>query len=84
MFSAHARKRARERYGLEVTDEDYQEIAEQIRDGRAIKLGARSRKTNVYLTCCQGEDLVIVFDRGSKVIISCLPIDWELKRGILK
>lgn len=66
-----------ERYGIEVSDEDSRSIADQIREGRALKLGHHGRSTSIYLITIQGLDAVIVYNRKVKSVITFLPLQWE-------
>lgn len=76
-MTAHARQRALERYGLDVNDDDFRSISEQVTCGRAIKLGRQGSATSVYLVTVQGKDAVVVYRRQSKCVITFLPLTWE-------
>ncbi|MGZ3686828.1 MAG: hypothetical protein ACXWPM_01100 [Bdellovibrionota bacterium] len=73
----HAALRARERYGIQVRPEDFDSIREQIRVGRAIKLGRKGSRTSIYLVTVQGGDAVVVYNRRAKFVITFLPLAWE-------
>lgn len=73
----HARLRAKQRYGLTVGAEDARAIREQVMSGRALKLGKTGRRTSVYLVTVQQQDCVVVYNRGAKIVITFLPLNWN-------
>lgn len=75
----HARERARQRYGIELTGEDFRSIEEQVVVGHAIKLGPKGRRTSIYLVTVQGQDMVVVYNRREAFVITVLPIEWEIR-----
>ncbi len=74
---SHAQERARERYGLNIYTADIRDIQDQIRDGRAVKVGLKGRITSIYQVVVQGIDAVVVYNRRTKLVITFLPLEWK-------
>ena len=70
----HAIRRARERYGLEVSVQEYNEACQRICEGRWIKhLEDESLRLTHYLVELAGKQVPVVFDRHRKTIVTVLP-----------
>lgn len=72
---SHARERARERYGLELTDADYCDMRQQCRDERGVCIGRKTGSTvKIWLVWWSAARRVVpvYYLKGS--ILSVLPI----------
>ena len=77
MITSHARLRAEERYGIDPTFDDYEEISRQIQDGDAEKIGKHGTATSVYKVIVRKKECFVVYHRKEKCVITFLPLDWE-------
>lgn len=73
----HAKQRARERYSLAVYAEDFDDIALQVADGRAEKVGEHGKATSIYKVTVQQKICIIVYNRKAKSVITFLPMDYQ-------
>lgn len=69
----HARRRARERYGLHLTDDQVRSIANRIKDGEAQVLRRPTCRIWIYRVHWQRRDLIAAYDRKRQTIASFLP-----------
>jgi hypothetical protein len=70
---AHARRRARERYGVSLTKPSFHAIVQQIQNGKATFLGRTSLRVTEWIVPFEGAKLRVVYDRKRKTIVTCLP-----------
>jgi hypothetical protein len=73
----HATRRARERYGLSLDRETYNQLVKKIRTGRDVKLLEReSRRVSHYLVKHEDRWYPIVFDWVRNTIVTFLPNEY--------
>lgn len=70
---AHAKRRALERYGLEINRHQMREIVKQIQSGKAKHLLTQSNRTSVKLVSFNNTELIAVYDKLRKNIVTFLP-----------
>jgi hypothetical protein len=72
---SHAKARAKERFGIDLTNEDLRRIVRDIESGVAIFiLPARgSRDVGLYDVILRSRLVRIVYDRVTKVVVTVLP-----------
>jgi len=69
----HTRQRASERFGADLSAADYTKLVRmvQLRQGRQLK--DREKGREVWLLRFQGRKLPVVYDVGTRAIVSVLP-----------
>lgn len=70
---SHCLRRFRERYGISITDNDYQIIVKMIQDGKATCIEKQSNRVSVFEIDYRGEKLQVCYDKNSKQISTVLP-----------
>ncbi len=71
---SHAKRRCRERCGLELTRSNYQQITVMIQNEQGICLKEDSR-TNVWIIRFKGQDLKVIYDCEKRMITTFLPLN---------
>ena len=75
----HARRRAKQRYGLDLSTDQLRAIANRIKDGRASLLRSCSNRVGIYQVPYQQQLLVVAYDRKRGQVSSFLPPNsWEV------
>jgi hypothetical protein len=74
-FTEHARDRARERYGLELSDADLQGIWRTCVNRTAL-LAKADDKTHIFIVQFKGTSVVPVLPANDERIITFLPSDF--------
>lgn len=69
----HAKRRALERYDLALNRDDLRAWVKQIQEGQARKLEQQSLRVGKYVITHQGQEVVVIYDRHRKTIVTCLP-----------
>lgn len=81
----HTQKRAKERYDLTITREDYLSLCSRIKRGldnsTVTKLKRQSNTRIIVLVPWGGKELVTVYDSRRKLVSTVLP--YEAKQQIL-
>lgn len=70
----HAKKRAKERYDLELNRAKLEELVSMIQNGEAVKYDQRSLRSASYIVIYEFQYLRIVYDRHRKTIVTFLPL----------
>lgn len=71
----HAKRRALERYGLEVTEEVRDNLKSKVARGDGVFLYRTSRRVSVWELTLEGNEYRIAYDKNRKEIITFLPND---------
>jgi hypothetical protein len=79
--SRHARRRARERYALDLHQDAQQQIIRMIQDGEARFIRRQSQRVSLWEVEHDGLRLPIVYDRKRKTIVTVLPQEELLSKG---
>lgn len=70
----HATRRAKERHGLDLSRDDFDDMVREIQTGRAAILEKQSNTRSVFLVSApKHSKLAVVYDRKRKVIVTVLP-----------
>lgn len=70
----HAKRRAFERYGIQITGTDISKIRRIIRTGKADSIKKCSNSRSVYLVLYRDIQWKVVYSRTMKTIITILPL----------
>lgn len=81
----HAKRRAYERYGLQMNRRDRQELISRIVNGEGKFIPSdptdqKYRHRVMWLIDYRDRDLLLIFDRQAKALITFLPIEKYLDR----
>ncbi len=68
----HARRRARTRYGVDLTDRDLDEMISEIQAGQAEHVEKQSNRVSVFIV---RDKFKVVYDKVRKSIATFLPMD---------
>lgn len=71
----HARRRALQRYDLDLRDEDLDLITGMIQTGKATFVEKQSNRVSVFTLKFKEKDVKVVYDRQRQNIVTFLPID---------
>jgi len=82
--SAHARRRVVERFGFPIGEERLEEIAEEIRQGRAKFLYRTSNRVTVWETMIEERPARVVYDKRTKRIVTVIrpEDDCKIEEGV--
>lgn len=75
-MTTHAIERALERYGLQLSKNDFERISKRIAQGQAEKLKKVTKHISVYEIYVNSIRIKLVYDRHTKFVITVLPPDW--------
>lgn len=73
----HAKKRAVQRYGLELSRIDVAQIIETIQRNGAQFIERQSNRVTVWSVPFEDRNLKVVYDKMRKSIVTCLPEGFE-------
>lgn len=76
----HARKRARERLGLELGDDTHRRIVGVIQSSRSRVVERQSHRVTVHDVDLDGATYRVVYDRHRKQVVTFLPPDEPVRR----
>lgn len=68
----HAMRRAKERYGIEYTQELKKDFIHQIQTSQAVHVEKKSGRVSTFLVNYQGKVLKVVYDNKRKEIVTFL------------
>ena len=86
----HAKKRAKERFGIDLNRHEYAKLVEDINTRRAALVGKISKRIEVYVIYFKnGSKAHAIYDRTRKTIATFLPVSWQIsdidyQRGIAR
>lgn len=69
----HAIRRARERYGLHLTQNDLAQLVRDIQEGRAWLTARQSNRVSHYDMMTRGLTVRVVYDHARHQIVTFLP-----------
>lgn len=69
----HAKRRIRERYGISVNRHQLRDIAEQIRQGRALFVERQSNRVTRWVVEYQGKKILVIYDSLRGNVVTALP-----------
>lgn len=68
----HAKKRALERYGLDLSNNDLFEIIKNIKSGYAEHIQKQTNRLKLYKTLVKQTDVYVVYDKSRKTVVTFL------------
>ena len=74
----HSQKRAWERFGMRLSDDDYRELCRAVQGGQARFILAQSRRISLHEVQFGGQRMVAVWDKARSRICSFLRPDQVL------
>lgn len=75
MSTPHAITRAKERYGLDLTENDLWDIAKRVKDGDSVLVGKQTDASEVHMVKVNGIIVRCVVSKGRERIITFLPVN---------
>jgi len=76
----HAKRQAQLRYNVALSSEDLSRMVNMIRDGRALFVVRKSLRVSCWKVFLEGREMVVLYDRQRKAIVTFLPSDcWEVR-----
>lgn len=73
ILNAHAKKRAEERYGLDLNKQARNEIVEMIQTNQAKFVGKQSNTRTLWQVSYQEQNLNVVYDKARSTMCTVLP-----------
>ena len=73
ILNAHAKKRAEERYGLNLNKEARHEIVSMIQTNQAEFVGKQSNNRSLWRVNYQNQSLNVVYDKARSTMCTVLP-----------
>lgn len=84
-LSLHSIERAIQRFGIQLTTKDLDEMVRQIHVNEAEFLGMSERGTSIFVVKVQGVEVPVFYKKNQKCIGSILPPEaieeWRAKRA---
>lgn len=71
----HTKRRAKERYGLYLKENDIINIVSMIQKGKAKHVLTESLRVTIWHVNYLGKELKVVYDKKRKTLITALPLD---------
>lgn len=75
----HAKRRALERYGLNLNRKSYYEIVRLIQKGKALPINSVSNRSKTFYLVYNGKALKVAYDNKRHTITTFLPLDGVSK-----
>lgn len=72
----HARSRAMQRFGINLTPAKQAAIVRMIQTGRAEKVDRQSHRVTRWLVTIDGDRMFVVYDKQRKTIATVMPPEW--------
>lgn len=72
----HARRRAMERFGIDLDQNARCSILSQIQNGRSILVRRQSNRVVVHEVTVDSTTMHVVYDKIRKEIVTVLPVEW--------
>lgn len=69
----HAKRRAEERYALELNRDDLRNIVQRIQQNQATHVEKQSHRVSVFDLTYNNIDVRVVYDKNRKTIVTFLP-----------
>ena len=83
-WTMHAKIRAEERYGLDLSHEDFEAILAEIQSGRSPCMRMVEKVGRVHIVRFHGDILIVALALDKDVITTMLPPDYFCKGSTLK
>lgn len=72
---AHAKRRYQERYEIELTRSNYQQMVGMIRDGQGTLIKRDGARASIWIISFKGKEIKVVYDHAKQAITTFLPFD---------
>lgn len=72
----HCLHRLRERFGVNLSENDYYGIINQIQNNKAKFVDRQSNRVTIWQLVIQQQDVVVCYDKIRKEIITAIPAAW--------
>ena len=79
--SMHARRRANERLGIRLSDDDLRAIVAQVQSGQARFIEKQSRRISVFYTTFRDDGFFFVYDKQRQTIVTFLTKEMIAERS---
>lgn len=73
----HAKRRAQERFGLELNRHQLRELVKQIQSGKAEHVETQSNRVSIKRVKFEGSFYTVAYDKNRQTIITFLPEDYD-------
>lgn len=70
----HARRRARERYGLNLSNKDITQIVRSIRSGGSISTTKQTNTRTLHVIIYDGQEMRVIYDNKRHNVCTFLPV----------
>jgi len=80
----HFKRRATERFGLDINKQIQKEIIARIKKNQTVMLFKQSNRVSHYLITYKGVDFVVVYDRHRGNLVTALEYNEEKYSGLAK
>jgi hypothetical protein len=71
----HAKKRAKQRFGLSLNRHSYGEMVKMIQSGKATFVSSSSSRVKIFSVPYDGNNYKVIYDNKRKKIVTFLPED---------
>lgn len=75
----HAKRRAMERYGIDLNRHKRLEMVHMIQNGKAECVRKQSHRVSIFSLQYEGKEVIVVYDRQRKTLASFLPIEAKFE-----
>ena len=76
----HAKKRAQERFGVNLTSEEYEALCKTIKNNGAHLIKKLSNTRSIFNLCHKGKDLFAVYNKTTGRIVTFLSLEYVCQR----
>lgn len=73
----HSKKRSIERYGVELSNKDLEQIVSIIQKGGGRFLMRDSNRVTIWAVPYLNREFKVAYDKERKTIATCLPMEFE-------
>jgi hypothetical protein len=72
----HAKKRARQRFGLNLSEHQLEELARDVQAQKFKFLERQSQRITVWLATIEEMEVVVVYDNKRQSVTTLIPYEW--------
>jgi len=77
----HFKYRVKQRYGLDINRLQRIEIIKMIQHGEAKFLNHQSRRVSKFIVEFKGTQMIVIYDKKRKTLVTALPINNQTQIG---
>lgn len=74
----HAKRRARERFGLTLNRHDLRAVVRDIQAARAEHVCRQSLRVSIWRVVIGGKAMLAAYDNKRKTVATLMPTDWKV------